>query len=135
MSGTLAALAIAPVKPPSSSLFYLAAYGIAIVGAFAIQPLVPDAGGEAWHLSRWAGLGKRAPLLAGVFALSLIAFAGIPLTSGFTGKFAVFQAAAAGGATPLVIIGVISSAIIAGPGVAGSRQSCHECRRGRSVSR
>ncbi len=38
--------------------------------------------------------------------LFLIAFAGIPLTSGFTGKFAVFQAAIAGGALPLVVVGV-----------------------------
>ena len=67
------------------------------------------------HLSRWAGLGKRSPLVAGTFAFFLIAFAGIPLTSGFTGKFAVFQAAIAGGALPLVIVGVLSSAILAFP--------------------
>src|ERR1700723_3579365 len=82
----------------SGSLFYLAAYGFATVGAFAIVTLVRDQAGEAAHLSRWAGLGKRSPLVAGVFALFLIAFAGIPLTSGFTGKFAVFQAAISGGA-------------------------------------
>jgi NADH-quinone oxidoreductase subunit N len=54
-------------------------------------------------------------LVAGAFAFFLIAFAGIPLTSGFTGKFAVFQAAIQGGATPLVIVGAISSAILAFP--------------------
>ncbi|MGH3420272.1 MAG: NADH-quinone oxidoreductase subunit NuoN, partial [Streptosporangiaceae bacterium] len=37
----------------------------------------------------------------------------IPLTSGFIGKFVVFQAAVAAGATPLVIVGVLSSAIAA----------------------
>jgi len=99
----------------SSSMFYLAAYGFATVGAFAVVTLIRDASGEAGHLSRWAGLGKRSPLVAGVFAFFLIAFAGIPLTSGFTGKFAVFQAAIAGGALPLVIVGVISSAILAFP--------------------
>jgi NADH-quinone oxidoreductase subunit N len=99
----------------SGSLFYLAAYGFATVGAFAIVTLVRDQAGEAAHLSRWAGLGKRSPLVAGVFALFLIAFAGIPLTSGFTGKFAVFRAAIQGGALPLVIIGVIASAILAFP--------------------
>ena len=57
--------------------------------------LVRDPGGEAAHLSQWAGLGRRSPLVAGVFALFLLAFAGIPLTSGFIGKFAVFQAAIA----------------------------------------
>jgi proton-translocating NADH-quinone oxidoreductase chain N len=99
----------------SGSLFYLAAYGFATIGAFAIVTLVRDRAGEAAHLSSWAGLGKRSPLVAGLFALFLIAFAGIPLTSGFTGKFAVFRAAIEGGALPLVIIGVISSAILAFP--------------------
>jgi len=99
----------------SGSLFYLAAYGFANIGAFAIVTLVRDHGGEANHLSSWAGLGKRAPLVAGTFALFLIAFAGIPLTSGFSGKFAVFRAAIQGGALPLVVIGVISSAILAFP--------------------
>jgi len=97
----------------AGSLFYLAAYGLTTVGAFAVVTLVRDPGGEADHLSRWAGLGKRSPLVAGIFALFLLAFAGIPLTSGFTGKFAVFSAAIAGGATPLVIVGVLASAIAA----------------------
>src|SRR6201989_1606333 len=97
----------------SSSLVYLAVYGMSTIGAFAVITLVRDSGGEADHLSRWAGLGKRSPLVAGVFALFLLTFAGIPLTSGFTGKFAVFSAAIAGGATPLVIVGVVASAIAA----------------------
>jgi NADH-quinone oxidoreductase subunit N len=97
----------------SSSLFYLVTYGFSTVGAFALITLVRDPSGEALHLSRWAGLGKRSPLVASLFAFFLLAFAGIPLTSGFTGKFAVFQAAEASGATPLVIIGVLASAIAA----------------------
>ncbi len=99
----------------SGSMFYLFAYGFATVGAFAIVTLVRDPAGEANHLSSWAGLGKRSPLVAGLFALFLIAFAGIPLTSGFSGKFAVFRAAIEGGALPLVVIGVLSSAILAFP--------------------
>jgi len=97
----------------SSSLFYLVVYGLSTVGAFAVVTLVRDPGGEANHLSRWAGLGKRSPVIAGIFALFLLTFAGIPLTSGFAGKFAVFSAAIAGGATPLVIVGVVASAIAA----------------------
>lgn len=97
----------------SSVLFYLAAYSFVTLGAFSVVTLVRDAGGEATHLSKWAGLGRRSPLVAAVFAVFLLAFAGIPLTSGFAGKFAVFKAAADGGAGPLVVIGVISSAIAA----------------------
>ncbi|POX41761.1 NADH-quinone oxidoreductase subunit NuoN [Streptomyces sp. Ru73] len=97
----------------SSVLFYLLAYSFVTLGAFAVVTLVRDAGGEATHLSKWAGLGRRSPLVAAVFAVFLLAFAGIPLTSGFAGKFAVFKAAAEGGAGWLVVIGVLSSAIAA----------------------
>jgi NADH-quinone oxidoreductase subunit N len=97
----------------SSSMFYLAVYGFTTIGAFAVVTLVRDQAGEAAHLRRWAGLGKRSPLVAGVFAFFLLAFAGIPLTSGFIGKFAIFQAAIASGETALVIVGVLSSAIAA----------------------
>src|ERR1022692_3593911 len=111
----LTGVVAANVAGLSGSMFYLAAYGFATIGAFAIVTLVRDQTGEAAHLSRWAGLGRRSPLVAGVFALFLIAFAGIPLTSGFTGKFAGFRAAIQGGALPLVIVGVIASAILAFP--------------------
>jgi NADH-quinone oxidoreductase subunit N len=83
------------------------------VGAFAVVTVVRDAGGEATHLSRWAGLGKESPVLAGVFAFFLLAMAGIPLTSGFTGKWAVFTSAVSGGAWPLVVIAVVLSAVAA----------------------
>jgi NADH-quinone oxidoreductase subunit N len=95
------------------SMFYLLAYGFTVIGGFAVVTLVRDAGGEATHLSRWQGLGRRSPIVAGLFAFFLFALAGIPLTSGFTGKFAVFQAAIEGGATYLVIVGVVCSAIAA----------------------
>lgn len=94
-----------------STLFYLLAYGVSTVGAFALVYLVRDSGGEATSLSSWAGLGRKAPVVASAFALFLLAFAGIPLTSGFTAKFAVFAAGIDGGMTSVVIIAVIASAI------------------------
>ncbi|MEV4205981.1 NADH-quinone oxidoreductase subunit NuoN [Nocardia salmonicida] len=95
-------------------LFYLLAYGLGTVGAFAVVSLVRDASGdEATALSQWAGLGRRSPWLASAFALLLLSFAGLPLTSGFVSKFAVFAAASGAGYTPLVIIGVVCSAIAA----------------------
>jgi len=69
--------------------------------------------GEATHLSQWAGLGRTNPVLATTFALFLLSFAGIPLTAGFTGKFAVFSAAVDGGAWPLAVVGVLASAAAA----------------------
>ena len=96
----------------SSVLFYLAAYGFTTVAAFGMVMLVRDANGEATHLSQWSGLARRSPLFAATFTFLLLALAGIPLTSGFTGKFVVFRAAyhIAG---PLVVIALITSAIAA----------------------
>jgi NADH-quinone oxidoreductase subunit N len=94
-------------------LFYLPVYGVAIIGAFAVVTLVRDAGGEATDLSRWAGLGRRAPIPAALLAVFLLAFAGIPFTSIFIGKFAIFQAALSAGSPDLVIVAVLASALAA----------------------
>jgi NADH:ubiquinone oxidoreductase subunit 2 (subunit N) len=72
-----------------------------------------DSGGETTHLSKWAGLGKTSPVLAGSFAVFMLSFAGIPLTGGFIGKWGVFSAAYSGGFWWLVVIGVLVSALAA----------------------
>jgi NADH-quinone oxidoreductase subunit N len=94
-------------------LFYLVTYGFMTIAAFAVVTMVRDGSGEATSLSRWAGLGKESPVVAGVFAFLLLGMAGIPLTSGFTGKVAVFGSALEGGAWPLVVIAVLMSAVAA----------------------
>ena len=97
----------------SAVLFYLTTYGFMTLAAFALVTVVRDSGGEATHLSRWQGLGKESPLVAGLFAFLLLGMAGIPLTSGFTGKWAVFAAAFEGGAWPVVVVAVLMSAVAA----------------------
>jgi NADH-quinone oxidoreductase subunit N len=96
-----------------STLFYLLAYGFTTLASFALVTLVRDASGEATHLAQWAGLGRKSPGVAATFAFLLFALAGIPLTSGFIAKFAVFTAGIEGGATPLVVVGVVTSAVTA----------------------
>ncbi|MFM1757660.1 MAG: hypothetical protein RL193_237 [Actinomycetota bacterium] len=97
----------------SATIFYLATYGLTTVGAFAIVTLIRDSSGEVTDLNRWAGLAKRSPLVATLFAAYLLGFAGIPLTAGFIGKFSIFSAAYEAGGTWLVIAGVLSSAVAA----------------------
>ncbi|MBC6446427.1 NADH-quinone oxidoreductase subunit NuoN [Actinokineospora xionganensis] len=100
-------------KGLSATLFYLLTYGFTTLAAFGVISLVRDSSGEATHLSQWAGLAKRSPLVAGVFTFILLALAGIPLTSGFVGKFVVFEAALADGMAPLVVIALVASAVAA----------------------
>ena len=110
----VAALAPASARDSMSGvMFYLVAYGFMTIGSFAIVMLVRDGDGEANHLSRWVGLGRRSPLVAGIFAFFLLALAGLPGTSGLWAKVAVFKAAGEGGAWPLVVVGVVASAITA----------------------
>lgn len=105
-----------------ATLFYMAAYGLATIGAFAIVQLVRETSsgrngegtvllGEATHLSQWAGLGRRNPWLAAAFALFLLSFAGVPLTGGFIGKYLAFTAAVGVGGWVLALVGVLASAI------------------------
>jgi NADH-quinone oxidoreductase subunit N len=97
----------------SSTMFYLLTYAFATLGAFGVVTLVRTSAGEATHLSQWAGLAKRSPLLAGVFTIFLLSFAGVPLTAGFIGKFVIFKAGIDAGLGTLVVIALVASAIAA----------------------
>jgi len=97
----------------SSVLFYLAAYGFATLGAFAIVTLVRRSGSEATSFDAWAGLGRRSPLLGVLMTVFLLSMAGIPLTGGFIGKVLVFVSAWTGGYSWLVLIAVVFSLVTA----------------------
>jgi NADH-quinone oxidoreductase subunit N len=92
-------------------LFYLTAYGFATLGAFAIVSLVRGPNGEVGSLDRWAGLGRANPWVAATFAVFLLSMAGLPLTAGFIGKWAVFAAALGAGQWPVVAVAIGSSII------------------------
>jgi len=96
----------------AASLFYLFAYGFATLAAFGIITLIRDSTGEVTDLNRWVGLGRKSPLVSAAFAFLLLSFAGIPLTAGFVGKFAIFSAAYKSGNISLVVVGVLASALL-----------------------
>lgn len=97
----------------ASTLFYLLAYGFTTIAVFGVISLVRTSSGEATHLSDWAGLAKRSPVVAWTFTFLMLALAGIPLTSGFVGKFVVFEAALSEGMAPLVVVALLASAVAA----------------------
>ncbi|MDR6173764.1 NADH-quinone oxidoreductase subunit N [Nocardioides zeae] len=104
-------LGVDQVSSLQAVLFYLATYGVATVGIFAVTTLVRDAGGEASGVDRWSGVGRTSPLVAGAFAVFLLSLAGIPLTSGFVAKWSVFASAAGAGAWPVVAVAITSSIV------------------------
>jgi NADH-quinone oxidoreductase subunit N len=97
----------------AGALFYLATYGITVLGAFAVIAVVAGRNEGRVRLTDYRGLFYESPLLAGAFTLFLLSLAGVPLTSGFVGKLLVFGAAIEADYTWIVVVGAIASAIAA----------------------
>ncbi|HEX9440943.1 MAG TPA: NADH-quinone oxidoreductase subunit N [Roseiflexaceae bacterium] len=94
-------------------LFYLLAYSLTNLAAFAVLIALERQGEAAWNMSDFAGLWGRRPWLAAAMALCMFSLAGVPPTAGFVGKFYVFTAAWQSGFQWLVLIAVITSALAA----------------------
>jgi NADH-quinone oxidoreductase subunit N len=94
-------------------LFYLVAYALTNLGAFAVLIALEQRGEAAWDMSDFAGLYQRRPWLAVAMAVFMLSLAGVPPTAGFFGKLYVFTAAWEAGFAWLVIVGVLTSAISA----------------------
>ena len=97
----------------SGSLFYLATYGVTVLGSFAIVSIVGGRDERRVRLTDYRGLFYRRPLLAGALSLFLLSLAGVPLTSGFVSKLVVFGPAIEAGYSWVVIVGAITSTIAA----------------------
>jgi NADH-quinone oxidoreductase subunit N len=112
----VAVASMAAMAPRSDAteglLFYLAAYGATVIGAFAVVAIIERRlalAGSGDDLSSWAGLSERHPGLAAAMSLFMISLAGIPPTAGFMAKLTVFRAAVEAGLTPLAVFGVLTS--------------------------
>jgi NADH-quinone oxidoreductase subunit N len=97
----------------SASLFYLATYGITVLGAFAVVSIVAGRQEQRVNLSDYRGLFFESPLLAGALTLFLLSLAGVPFTSGFVGKLLVFGSAIEAGYSWVAVVGVLTSTIAA----------------------
>ena len=92
-------------------LFYLLAYGVANLAAFAVLCHLERKGEDVDDLSDLAGLSRTQPAAALVMTLAMISLAGIPATAGFLGKLWVFRAGIAAGDVGLVILALVTSAL------------------------
>jgi NADH-quinone oxidoreductase subunit N len=95
----------------SAALFYLLAYALMVIGAFAIITVVARRGDDDHALSSYRGLSAREPVLAGLLTLFLLAQAGVPLTGGFVAKLSVFDAAVDAHQYSLALIGMLTAVI------------------------
>ncbi len=89
--------------------FYFAGYLAMTMLAFLVLLIVAEnTGGD--EISRFNGLSKRSPLLAGAMLLSMASLAGIPFTAGFIGKLLIFEVALKEGHYGLVLLGCVTVA-------------------------
>ena len=94
-------------------LFYLVAYGVMTLGAFAVIGILRRSGEEAETFDDLRGLAQRRPGLAAALAVCVLSLTGIPPLVGFFGKFYLIAAAWSAGKGILVCIMVANSAIAA----------------------
>jgi NADH-quinone oxidoreductase subunit N len=97
----------------SATIFYLTAYVLMNLGAFAVLIYLQGKTDAAEDLDDIAGIAKAHPFAALMFALCLFSLIGMPLTIGFLGKFYIIQQALAAGHTTLAVIVVLNAAIAA----------------------
>lgn len=71
-------------------MFYSFLYVFATMGAFVVVAAVYDKL-KSEDIADYAGMAKRAPLLAAVLTISMLSMAGIPPLAGFVGKFYLFK--------------------------------------------
>jgi NADH-quinone oxidoreductase subunit N len=94
----------------SAVLYYLSGYLFTVLGAFTVICLVMTQV-EGEDITALAGLNQRAPLLAITMTLAMVSLAGIPPLAGFFGKFLLFKAAIARGATEPAYYWLVAVAI------------------------
>jgi len=100
--GVAAALQRRDAIARDSVLFYLAAYALTTVAAFALILHLGRELGPAQDLRALRGLARSRPWISFALALCFLSLAGVPLTAGFLGKLFVIQAAWTAGAALLL---------------------------------
>jgi NADH-quinone oxidoreductase subunit N len=95
-------------------IFYLIAYLLMNMAAFAVIVAVQNERADGDELSGLAGLGARNPWLAWPMTIGMLSLSGIPGTIGFIGKFQLIHALVDGSYTWLAIVLVLGSMISLG---------------------
>jgi NADH-quinone oxidoreductase subunit N len=90
--------------------FYLAAYLVMNLGAFAVVTYFSNRYG-AETVGSWAGLGWKAPVAAGALTVFLLSLTGIPPTVGFVGKWYLLQPIWQSGLHWLAVVLVLNSIV------------------------
>ena len=91
------------------ALFYVLAYGLANLLAFAMLPAGGDDAAPRDSLERLRGLYRHRPAAAMLLAVAMLSLAGVPPLPGFVAKFMVFQNLMATGQVAWAVAGLVAS--------------------------
>ena len=97
---------------PTGVLFYIGGFAATNLAAFSVIIAISNRINSD-EIDDYAGMARRAPLLATVLTLSMISLTGIPPAVGFWAKIYLFGAAVEANLEWLVVIGVVNSVISA----------------------
>jgi len=78
-----------------------------------VVTVIGRTGDHDHDIAAYRGLARRQPLLAFVFAVLLLAQAGVPFTTGFLTKFQVVIASVDAHSVPLAVVAMVSAAVAA----------------------
>jgi len=97
----------------AAAMFYLAAYALMNIGAFAVVSHLSGKGEKYLRIDDFAGLGQKQPVAAAMMTIFLLSLIGVPLTGGFFGKLYIFKAALESHLVWLTVLGLLTSAVAA----------------------
>src|SRR3972149_1055830 len=91
----------------TSAIFYLLAYTLMNMGAFAVIMALSERGEKHLNIPDYRGLGLKYPILGVLMTIFMVSLSGIPPTAGFMGKFYIFSAAVKNGFIGLAFVGIV----------------------------
>jgi NADH-quinone oxidoreductase subunit N len=105
-----ALIGLVAVDGTASVIFYLIAYVVTNLAAFAVIIIFSRNTGSD-EISDYAGLSRRSPGLALVMLVAFLSLAGMPPFAGFVAKFYIFAAAVRAGWVWLAVLGVLNAIV------------------------
>lgn len=110
----LIGVATGTLQGAEALIYYLLAYGVMTMAAFAVVIIREREVEEGDSIASLTGYGRARPVLGVVLTLSMLSLAGFPPLSGFVGKFMLFGSAVESDMAWLAVVGAVGSVVSLG---------------------